>query len=251
MIATIKRYAFWLYALFLILILNNFVLATDSEQREKKVFPVQWDEHIIPYYLKEKASSVEDFKRLLETHWKEDDGSDFNFVVEYHEGTSLREKKIKSCNDLMSSFKTISSIKTKDIFYSNMLGWRSSCEGMKRILQMRESEVSYVSFDVKSLLDGLSKIRIESVDETYKDYFKELNKIIKLKCKRQSMCIVTTQNQIMRIQVDAVGDFNHDGIQDAMILADSGPKVGSGNWFIGLIVTRMKEGGELKVLDWW
>lgn len=65
------------------------------------------------------------------------------------------------------------------------------------------------------------------------------------------MCIVTTKNQNMRVQVDAVGDFNHDGIQDAIILADSGPRIGNGNWFIGLIVTRMKEDGELTVLDWW
>ncbi len=246
-----KKCAVLGYAFSLIVMLNNFAIAADGDQKEKKMFPVQWDEHLIPYYLKETPTSVEDFKRFLDARWKEDDGSDFSFVVGYHEGTARKEKKIRSCSDLMSSFKTIGSIKTKDISLSNMIGWQSQCNAMKRILQMRESKVSHITFDVKSLLEDLSKVQIESDDETYKYYFKELSKILELKCKRASLCIVTTENQVMRIEIDAIGDFNGDGIQDAIILADSGPRTGNGDFFIGLIITRMKDGDHLKVLDRW
>jgi hypothetical protein len=208
-------------------------------------WPVVWEKDLALPFIRSTAHRVSDFDKLLLAEW----GEPLTVIID-DQGKSARN--IHSCAELLevtSSGKIWDTAPHSDYHY--MHAWRVTCDAMRKMGKMRPYKEGGFSFDLRSLLPNLSKVRIPTKNLQFNLFFESLKDITKLRCNSQANCTLSTEEEAFRIHVLALGDFNGDGVQDLMLRANSSPRDGFGHLAIGVILTRTKPNGELKVLTWW
>lgn len=224
----------------------------DSCAGENK-FNVQWKEELIPFYIQQKPSNAADFFKMETAKWEDDDERDgkFHLVLEYMDNDQLREKEVSSCADLLGIYPKIYNIKTDGVFFSNLNGWMVACEGMKKVSMMTSSKASYLGFNAKAMLRNLREVRLQSADEEVKDYFIDLKSTKRIDCRKKNSCTAITDERFITITVLAIGDYNSDGIEDALVVANSKIRNGGDGRILGMVMTKLCKKCMVSVLNWW
>jgi len=205
---------------------------------------VRWDETIYPDDAL-KAATIKDFKTLLEANWHEAIS-----VVVRKDKQSSEKSQLQNCRELFSVERYL--YRTEDptdwpILMQSLL----RCKAMEIMTRLQPSKVSYVNMDVRSMVPDLAKLRLQSNSDRVRTFFSGLEeKATETKCFRKNYCRVVTKKDAYLLSIVSAGDYDGDGIEDAILIAEARPVRGTATsgLSLGFVMTREAPGKPLRIL---
>jgi hypothetical protein len=232
---------------------------------EEPAYPVRWrrDPGMNLFWLAgAKAKSLGDFDLFLDKTFP--DPSLFRLPVFDQRGPVTKDNleigemvELSSCRE---------AIKYRDLDWHTS-GWQDGawferlyvgCRTVQLVARLRPSKQAFLPFQARPFAQAVGKLLISESYSSVRALFVELkaSKLVgcanALSCRTRANINYTT---IITIDVEAVGDFDGDGVQDLIVNTNHAvdvPHDGRGDDRIGFVVSRKAEGGDLIVLDaWW
>jgi hypothetical protein len=206
--------------------------------------PVRWSvDGLIPDYVDVKPRDVSEFTQVFRRPWVDAPRVILKRGVEQH------QVPIESCARLLEIGPHVWDT-VQPLTYKELAQLRAMCGAVQRISRMKPSRTSYVSWDVKSLLQDLPQVTLGARERGDGPGFEALKQIGAVDCDASDSCKVTTPSGWFVFTVVGSGDFDGDGVEDLMVIFSAGPLQGTLASTHGIILSRLKRSG-LKALDVW